>query len=167
MKKYITLSLVFVLMISFWNCERDDLCPKTIPTTPKLVIEFFDFAVPLNPKSVTNLGVKETSMPKPEPFSGVSKIEIPLRTTHDTTTLLFIENGGDTDTSDDNSDEIIFNYSRQEIYISRACGYRTVFNLDATNPFIQTPDIDLWIKNIVLVQPSITNDNETHLKIYF
>lgn len=167
MKKLLTILFVLVLMFSFWNCERDDLCPETIPTTPKLVIEFYDFAVPLDLKSVTNLGIIEPTFTNGLGFSGVSKIQIPLRTTQDATTLLFIQNGSDTDPLNDNSDEILFNYSRKEIYISRACGYRTVFNLDATTPFLQTPDSDQWIKNIVLVQPSITNDNETHLKIYF
>lgn len=167
MKKQITILFVFVLMISFWNCERDDLCPATIPTTPQLIIEFFDIAAPLNPKSVTELGVIAPNFLNGLPFSGVSKIKIPLRTDADITTLYFIQNGINTDPATHNSDELTFNYTRQEIYISRACGYKTIFKLDATTPYDLVIDSDNWIKNIVLQNPSITNSNETHLKIYF
>jgi len=46
MKKYIITSLALLLAVSFWNCEKDDICAETTPTTPKLVIEFYDNANP-------------------------------------------------------------------------------------------------------------------------
>ncbi len=39
MKKIIAMLL---LITTFYSCERDDICPESTPTTPHLVISFFD-----------------------------------------------------------------------------------------------------------------------------
>ncbi|NJM80828.1 MAG: hypothetical protein HC854_16675 [Flavobacterium sp.] len=65
----------------------------------------------------------------------------------------------------DFEDIITFNYTKEDIYISRACGFRTVFNLNDADPVITI--VDDWIKDIEVIQPSIENENETHVKIYF
>ena len=100
-------------------------------------------------------------------FTAVSKIQVPLRTTVDATTLNFIQNGSDTDTTNDNVDVITFNYQRVDEYISRACGYKTLFYLNATNPVDLTNDGNNWIQDIIVTQPNIENENEVHVKIYF
>ena len=43
-----------------------------------------------------------------------------------------------------NTDVIKFNYTHQNVYVSRACGFKTTFTLDhSINPFEQTdPDGD-------------------------
>jgi|JI9StandDraft_1071089.scaffolds.fasta_scaffold450827_1 hypothetical protein len=168
MKKIVFLTLSLLLAVSFWNCEKDDICAEGTPVTPRLIIEFYDAANPTVLKNVTNLGIIEPTFTEGIPFNGVSKIEVPLRTNSTTTTLNFIENGGDTtDTSDDNPDAITFNYATSNVYISRACGYKTIFQLDPTNPIVLSPDAANWIQNIVVSQPNIENENEVHVKIYF
>ena len=62
---------------------------------------------------------------------------------------------------------IKFNYAKSDVYISRACGYKTVFQLNATNAIEVTADADNWIQNIEVSQPNILNENEVHVKIYF
>lgn len=167
MRKPLLLTFLTLLAISFWNCEKDDICADGTPTTPNIVIEFYDAVNTGDIKTVNNLGVKATGETTGFSFTGVSKITFPLKTFQDTTTIQFIENGGDADTSDDNIDEIVFNYTRNEIYISRACGYKTTFDLNTSNGAVLTNDADNWINNITIEQPSITNENETHIKIYF
>jgi hypothetical protein len=167
MKKYSILILISLFAFSFWNCEKDDICAETTPTTPRIVIEFYDFANPTVLKSITNLGVLAPGFTNGFGFTGVSKITVPLKTTDDSTTLQFIENGNDTDTGNDNIDEIVFNYTRQDIYVSRACGYKTNFTLDAITGAVLTLDASNWIQNITIEQPTIANENETHIKIYF
>lgn len=167
MKNYKKVSILLLLAISFWNCEKDDICAEGTPTTPKIVITFYDATDPTVLKTVTNLGVIAPDFVEGFGFNTVSTITAPLRTTDDTTTLEFIANGIDTDTSNDNIDAIVFNYTRQDIYLSRACGYKTNFTLDATNGAVLTADGDNWIQNIIIEQPTIANENETHVKIYF
>ena len=90
-----------------------------------------------------------------------------MKTFQDASVLYFIQNGSAEPTSDDNSDEVTFNYTRKNVYVSRACGYKTLYTLDATNPVIVTPDASNWIQNVIVSQPNIENENETHVKIYF
>ena len=92
---------------------------------------------------------------------------MPLKTFEDTSVLYFIKNGSVAPSSDDNSDSVTFNYTRKTEYVSRACGYKTLFTLNSTNPITVTPDSDNWIQSVVVSQPNIENENETHIKIYF
>jgi len=156
-----------LLAVSFWNCEKDDICAEGTPVTPRLIIEFYDAANPTVLKSVTNLGVIEPTFTEGIPFNGVSKIQVPLRTTANITTLNFIQNGSDTDTANDNIDAITFNYERINEYVSRACGYKTLFYLNDINPIELTADGNNWIQNIEVMQPNIETENEVHVKIYF
>lgn len=167
MKKivFITLSLFFA--ISFWNCEKDDICAEGTPVTPRLIIEFYDAANPTVLKNVTNLDVIESTLTEGFGFTGVSKIQVPLRTTADFTSLNFIQNGSDTNTTNDNIDAITFNYDRVDEYISRACGFKTLFFLNDTNAIVLTPDSNNWIQNIIITQTNIETENEVHVKIYF
>lgn len=167
MRKYIKTSMLLLLVVSFWNCEKDDICPENEPTTPRVIIEFYDTANPTVLKNVTNLGVIAPGFVEGFGFDGINKIAVPLKTNQDTTTLQFIENGSDTDAANDNSDEIVFNYTRQDIYVSRACGYKTNFTLDITNGADVILDGNNWIQSITIEQPTIANENETHIKIYF
>ena len=167
MKKIVFITLSLLLALSFWNCEKDDICAEGTPVTPRLIIEFYDAANPTVLKNVTNLGIIEPTFTEGIPFNGVSKIQVPLRTTADITTLNFTQNGSDTNSTNDNIDAITFNYERINEYVSRACGFKTLYTLDATNPVSVTADGNNWIQNVIVSQPNIENENETHVKIYF
>ncbi len=161
------LFLVVVFSVFFSGCEKDDICDANTPTTPKVVIEFYDVANPTTLKNVTNLGVIAPGFTNGLKFTATSKIKVPFKTFQDTSILYFIKNGSIDPTTDDNLDEITFNYSRKTVYVSRACGYKTLFTLNTTNPIIVTPDSNNWIQNVIVSQPNIENEDETHIKIYF
>ncbi len=161
---------IFLLMLIgffFSSCEKDDICDAQTATTPKVVIEFYESANPTVLKKVVNLGVIAPGFTNGLGFTNVSDIKIPLKTTQDTSVLYFIQNGSLNPTTDDNSDEVIFNYTRKTEYVSRACGYKTTYTLNATTPISVTPDSNNWIQNVIVTQPNIENENETHVKIYF
>jgi hypothetical protein len=165
--------LLLAIVFSFSGCEKDDICTDTTPTTPRLVIEFYDNneATPTL-KKVTNLGVIAPGFTEGIGFTNVSKIQVPLNPGSNitTTTLNFIQNGSDSITTNDNVDVLTFNYSTENIYVSRACGFKTLFNLNPTNAFVQTePTVadGAWIKNITIVKYNLENENEIHVKIKF
>ncbi|MVO10907.1 hypothetical protein GOQ30_17180 [Flavobacterium sp. TP390] len=171
MKKISVIVLIILVLLSFWNCEKDDLCAESTPTTPRVVIEFYDAVNPDVAKSVTNLKYFEVN----DADEGISdtlttasgtKILIPLKTFQNENTVRFklILNGSDDDVSNDITDFVRFNYSKEDIYISRACGYKTIFELNATDGFEKTTN---WIQVGGIVDYSVTNENETHVKIYF
>ena len=181
MKKII--ALLFITL-AFSGCEKDDVCIDE--TTPRLVIEFYDISNPSVLKNVLNLKVRGIVESGFAPdfivfnsatndskylFNG-NKLELPLRINGNTTKYKLILNSTGT-TVPPNEDIIQFNYIQQKIFVSRACGYKTIFTLDnAPNGVIVTdaaiPD-SFWIQqgNINIQTNAITTENETHIKIYF
>ena len=62
-----------------------------------------------------------------------------------------------------NPDTVDVNYIRDDIYVSRACGYKATFtNLGAT----PLADADNWIANITIENNTINNENAAHINIY-
>jgi hypothetical protein len=162
--------LLLLIAFTFSSCEKDDICDAATSTTPRLIIQFYDFSNPTVLKPVTNLGIIAPGFTTGIGFTAVSKIEVPLKTTENSTTFNFVQNGSDTNTTNDNTDVIQINYSRNNVFVSRACGYKTVFTLNSPNGIVKTdaatPD-GFWIQNIVVTTTNIETENETHVKIYF
>lgn len=159
--------LLLLISCFFSGCEKDDICDPGTPTTPKIVIEFYDISNPTVLKNVTNLGIAAPGFTNGFGFTNTSNIKIPLKTFQDSSVFYFIQNGSAEPTTDDNQDEVIFNYTRKTEYVSRACGYKTLYVLNTSNPVTVTPDTNNWIQNVIVTQPNIENENETHVKIYF
>ncbi len=62
-----------------------------------------------------------------------------------------------------NKDIIEITYNSEFIYVSRACGYKSLFtNLNLTSEI----DSDLWIANIEVVETTIENEYTTHVHIF-
>jgi hypothetical protein len=157
MKKIV--SLILLVFFTFSSCEKDDICDANTSTTPRLVIQFFDIINQTELKNVTNLKVIGKGMTEGIVFNGnLNTVSIPLKTTENSTTYRFIFNS---DSPSSNEDEIKFAYTRENIYVSRACGFKTIFSLDKISSDL------LWIKDIRIEKSNIVNENETHVKIYF
>ena len=165
MKKLLVLLLISIILS---GCEKDDICSED--TTPRLIIEFYDIANPANTKNVTGLKVTGVGQTNPlKTYNGVSKIELPLNISTTTTKYSLVLNSANSPLIP-NEDFLEFNYAHQNIYVSRACGYKTTFDLNATDGVILTdaviPDLP-WIQDINIQTTNIDNENETHIKIYF
>ncbi|WP_439554641.1 DUF6452 family protein [Flavobacterium macrobrachii] len=163
MKKIFLSLFVFSLL----GCEKDDICSDE--TTPRLIIEFFNIAQPANNLNVTNLKVVGVGMTDElDTFTAVSKIEVPLKITDDVTRYSLTLNS--TNDAIKNEDILEFNYIRNQVFVSRACGYKTTFELNPANGVVHSSETipnTQWIKNIFVETNSIKTENETHIKIYF
>ena len=114
MKKIAFIALSLLLAVSFWNCEKDDICAEGTPVTPRVIIEFFDATNQTIPKNVTNLGVIAPGFTEGFAFNGTNKIEVPLRTNVDITELDFVLNGADNDPANNETVTLTFNYERSK-----------------------------------------------------
>ncbi len=177
MKKILALIL---LALSFSSCEKDDICIDE--TTPRLILEFYDNSNPSVLRNVVNLKVKavgaddfivfDTSLSETDPdrylFNG-NKLELPLYITQDTTKYSLILNS--TSSTGANEDSLQFNYARKNVFVSRACGYKTIFELnDFPGGVIKTDGATpngFWIQDINILTTNIETENETHIKILF
>ncbi|MFZ4105850.1 DUF6452 family protein [Flavobacterium sp.] len=170
--------LLLFVTFTFSSCEKDDICDAGTSTTPRLVIEFYDslIATPTL-KNLTDMKaiangksdgiVFNSSLAITNPLRFVinsSKIYLPLDPSAPITTYALTNNFG---ASTANEDVVTFKYTKNKVYVSRACGYKYLFNLTNTNSNILTADSNNWIKNILIVKPNLETENEVHIQIYF
>ncbi len=173
MKKIIAL-LILLGCIAF-SCERDDICTLDTITTPRLTIAFFSVENPeqLNPKNVVRFRVygigldQENTLPDLDGTKNRQTILLPLKTT-ETSTQYSVHNNyrvNNNNTPDDPSDDVVtgnediitISYVPEEVYVSRACGFKTVFkNISIT----VEDDGDKWIRIIQSVNDNQILENE-------
>lgn len=183
MKKIFCLLLVVAFTLP--GCEKDDLCDANTNTTPRLVIEFYDTANRETLKAATALKVIAEGMAEPIVLNPgaiddsrfvltTNNVKLPFNTGTDTVKYLITLNTGNENPAFVNTDTLQFNYTRHNVFISRACGYSTFFQLNNSadsDPFIlndNSPDgPEAWIKDIDVQTYSLISENETHIKIYF
>jgi len=170
-------AIIFLITVVS-NCERDDICPENTPTTPSLIIGLYDISLQESPKNVFKLrvqGVDNTSVLEGYDVVTTDKIVLPLKTDAQSTQFKlhidyeYDDNGTPSDTSDDiilgNEDIITITYATEQIYVSRACGYKTVFRNVAV---LRETDDDNWIQLIQSVNDNQSVEDETaeHFKIF-
>jgi hypothetical protein len=179
MKKIILLLIISI--ISFSSCEKDDICDANTSTTPRVIIEFYDITNPTVLKNVTDLKVIGEGMSEGIVFNptatgeykyltNTNKIAISLKTDTDISTYRFILNFGNSNTNLINEDKISFFYTRETVFVSRACGYKTLFAFNPLLPYLQTavPETNLkWMQYVSVEKNNIDTENETHIKIFF
>lgn len=156
----IYISLLIIVISTIFSCEKDDICLESEAKTSMLIIRFKDANNHTLYKDVTALAVKGIGVIDTLNFGTTDSIAIPLNVALDLTQFEFIRNYTE---ATENSDQLDFNYTRTDEFVSRACGYRTVFDNVATSII---NDTDNWVLSYETVQTTITNEDEKHLIIY-
>ena len=158
------ISLVFILA-----CEKDDICSGDTPTTPRLVVRFYDATAPDETKPVTDMLVYGVDDLDQVVFfdnvfhSTTDSIVIPLRTDSNITRLVFHRDLNLEDFQTGNLDVVSTNYNREDVYVSRACGYKNIYNDLESN---LESDPDNWITSIEIINFTVENETSAHVKIY-
>tara|TARA_R110002020_G_scaffold4110_1_gene18098 strand:- start:6025 stop:6528 length:504 start_codon:yes stop_codon:yes gene_type:complete len=167
LKAFVKISTILFLVISMVaGCTRDDICDPLTAVTPLLIITFKDNANPLQGKSVTNLVIRKNNSDSTFVFrtsEATDSIAIPLDTELDSTQLIFTLNDDDDETTT-NADNLLFTYQREELYVNRACGFKTIYSNFAAEV---EDDSDNWITSFQVLQTEITDEIEAHLSIRF
>ena len=152
-KKYLLLVLILIV-----GCEPDDICIEGSTGTSELIIIFHDFDNPDSRKEIQNLNVVGSVNQNDFEslfFTTIDSITLPLRKFSSSTNYKFVLN------DDDNMivDELTIFYTPNDIFINRACGFKTIFeelNVSYSNN---------WIKNIVILNNTLSDNNNANIKI--
>lgn len=148
-------------------CQKDDICPETTPTTPLLIIRFYDFDNPseLKPAPRLNLIAEGRTDSLFTAEETTDSIAIPLKTFQNSTQYQFIINVDEEGEEDipANSDVVNFFYATNEVYVSQACGFKTEY-LDLQANRVSEPDGN-WIKDIEVEKTIIDNETSAHISI--
>lgn len=164
MKNIMLFTIVAFLLTS---CEKDQICLEE--NTPKLIIRFYDAENTKKFKNVVNLKVQiegiDGDFENETILVLTDSIAIPIKVTADLTKFKLIFKGNNEDPLDDNEDVFNLTYTRDDEFVSRSCGYKTLFY--DTNYQLET-DEDNWIKSIETItgQQNILNENSAHVKIF-
>ncbi|MDO6597502.1 DUF6452 family protein [Oceanihabitans sp. 2_MG-2023] len=179
MKKLkIILIPVLILFTIFLSCERDDLCSDDTSTTAHLYMQFYNSANTENLKNVLNFraqGVDNDAVLSDYDVVTANSVYLPLKTTETSTQFKLHndysinDNGTPDDDTDDyvdgNEDIITIHYVTKLEYVSKACGYKTVFE----NVTISIEDDgDKWIDYILSTTDNepISNEDEAHFNLF-
>ena len=155
-------SIFLTILIFLFACEPDDICLSEIDDTPKLLIGFYDKNSG-NLKEVENLKIQGLDNDQVYVFETIDSIGIPLINNKNLTTFNLTKNFEEDNVDSGNSDKMFVNYNPNWIYISRACGYITNYDID--NLIIEN-DIENWIIDSEIVTYSIKDEENIHVKIY-
>ncbi len=69
------------------------------------------------------------------------------------------------DSINTNTDIISFTYSTQDIYVNRACAFKTVYNGLEVAVELEVGN-ENWIRDFTILNDTIANENEAHLTIF-
>ncbi len=154
-KHYLLLSFIALLVSS---CEKDDFCIE--PVTPNMVIRFYNATNITQTKPVENLSVNPEGLDELYSNANLDSILIPL----DVTSNQIIYNLS----SESNIDVITINYDVEEVFVSRSCGFKAIFNnvsvsSDVSNDWII--GLTETLENTITI-PTIDNETAAHVKIF-
>lgn len=172
--KIIKVLFVIIVITCCYNCERDDICAASTQTTANLIIEAFDVDNPTQNRDIRNLRIQGIGNDAPLLVDGVeitsqtNMLSLPLRTDADVTQFILqrdftvddqgMPNGG-------NSDTITVSYTREDRFISRACGFSTIYT-NVTVVLEDENDDDLWISQLRQENQTIEDEEEAHFSLF-
>ncbi len=170
-----TYSVIFAVLLFFTylgisSCERDDICAEGTPTTPLLIIQFFDFETGLERTTPPELQVTVDGIEEEFELGELTdSISIPLRNSVSITEYNFTINSNtennDEDSDPPNTDKISFQYNTEQEYVSSACGFKVNYRA-LTNSPVDGQDDGLWIRNIELQTEEVIDETTTHVFIF-
>lgn len=145
------------------GCTRDDICTQDTPTTPLLIITFRDISNPNQAKSVPNLLIRPANDDITVVFTGTTdSIAIPLNVNQNITALDFTTNSNSEE--DANTDAVNIRYVREDIYVNRACGFKTYYDSLSFERLDEVSDAWILTANINLTR--VEDEDQAHITIF-
>ena len=142
--------ILILLLLGINSCEKDDFCLQSI--TPKLTLRFYDFEDNTALKLSENMFVWATDKDSIYKSVALDSIYIPLILS-DVKTSYVLENNSILDTLE-------LTYTPHDVFVSRSCGYKTIFE-----DFQVSRVTNNWIKEIEIINTIIENDTAAHIRI--
>lgn len=157
-----------LLVLGFSACEKDDICAGGESVTPNVVISLYDRLdserLKIAPKiAIIANGFKDTIV-----YKNRSKIELPLQiNTNETIWNVYLYEP--TITNNDTiikQDQLRFTYTPEALYVSKACGYKTIFHEFNSTKTANTSG-NSWIQSIYKLTNEISTNENAHIQLYF
>lgn len=176
MKRFIGSAVLLCIIGAYMmSCEKDDICAEGTLTTPNMQVAFYNNENRGAYKTVSNLKIFVEGMLDTIAIGRVDSItSVPLKV--DATSVKWgfkYTHNSDTGQKLEDIDYLEFKYTTRDEYVSRACGFKTLFTLNPSlptdvNPVLTTGNDGAdWLRDARIENPEIINEDEVHVKIYF
>ncbi len=156
MKKYYLFLSLIALLIS--SCEKDDFCIE--PITPNMIVRFYNATNISETKAVNDLTINISNLDSIYTNESLDSVVIPL----DVTSNQIIYNFS----SGSNLDILTIDYEIEEVFVSRSCGFKAIFNnvtvtSDVSNDWII--GLTETLENTITI-PTINDESAAHVQIF-
>ena len=150
------------MLTLLFACERDDICAESTQTTARLVIEFYNITDSDALKTVPSLtvaGVDDSGnlLSNITQSSSTNTVTVPLNFSAEgqlTTSQFSLTKDDFQSSTSANQDLIDISYIPNFEYVSRACGYKSIFeNLSLSI----VSDTDNWIISHDIIVSTVEN----------
>lgn len=158
MKRHIIVLFFTILAIS--ACEKDDFCIQN-PVTPSLVLRFYNKDNKTQTKNAQRLSaIAQGKTDSLFTNQTIDSIAFPLNSLTKKTVYTLKINTDNGATANNQTATLTIEYTPQDEYVSRSCGYRVIFN-----------DVTLkesgWINSISTnTIATINNQSNAHVKVF-
>lgn len=151
----------------FSGCEKDDICFGSESETPNVVIKLYDRLESEVPKRAVKIAAIATGFNDTLFFDNAIEIQLPLQiNTNETSWKLRLYELTPTNDTIHKMDELRFTYTTEAMYVSKACGYKTIFHNFNTVKIPNTSG-NAWIQSFYKVTNEITTTNDAHIQLYY
>lgn len=168
MKKNLLIKKIFVIcftIIALYGCEKNDLCDG-VSQTPRLHIELRDLFAPENPKTANLVELHYGNTNNFIEYKNTATLYIPISPMHNqaewTIKLYHLDNANEKTLLGE--EKFNFTYTPKNIYISKACGFRTQFEAFS---YQRQQTNTQWIKGIDLTTNTISNETDIHFLLFY
>lgn len=145
----------FLLVFLNYGCEPDDVCSEANPSNPQLVFRLYNSSQPSEFKAIDTLRIMSLGDQAPLEFINTDSIVVPLQVNAS-------KINADLTISDGVTDRIEIDYLTKDVYLSRACGFQSTFQIES----IAVDQPSSWINSIEIVTNEVIIDTLAHVKIY-
>lgn len=148
------LSLLITLIVAY-SCTIDDIC--TEPTTPQLILRFYDATSTTTLKATDSLYVWAEGKDSLFINQATDSIALPLDINAQTTVYNLAK-------GTQLLNQITVSYTTEDEFVSRSCGYRVVFN--DVNLNLNSP-VNSWISSVTPTSlTTINNQTAAHVQVF-
>ncbi len=156
-----------LLALGLSSCEKDDICAGGESVTPNVVINLHDRLNTEALKPAVKIAIIANGFNDTLFFRNRSKIELPLQiNTNETVWDLVLYIPTVNNDTLFRKDQLKFTYTPEALYVSKACGYKTIFH-DFNAVKTTSVSATTWIQSIYKLTNEISNNDNAHIQLYY
>ena len=148
-------NFIFLLLIVFLGCEKDDICIEGSENTSRITIGFIDYETKgvkdISLNSIRGIGLDSIIEIKSE-----GNLKLPLKANSNKTKYLLEYN--------ETFDTLVISHHTFHKYLNRSCGYIANFIVKSDTEISKNSG---WIKEVSIENDSIFNEEKTNILIHY